>query len=225
MNRLAILLVGLLAAGLATAIVTINRDGVPEGECVAGKCLVVVDDDGASALGVLSEDRRIPSWRWSLCTLVVRHEATAGSVGYVAKFAVATGEVFFLDGALGTLRACEGDLGGGRAVIDLNPPAYAWATPHDGAVPIPFGDRGELTTLDDYSTAAAQVARDGRGDPVQGRFCVFATPPGPAMRPEDGRHCGVKIGDTFAWGAHRAEIVRIVPPASRVAGWIEVALR
>jgi hypothetical protein len=38
-------------------------------------------------------------------------------------------------------------------------------------------------------------------------------------------HCRVQIGDTFAWGSHRAESVRIVPPAPLVAGWIEVVLR
>jgi hypothetical protein len=45
------------------------------------------------------------------------------------------------------------------------------------------------------------------------------------MPAEDHLHCGVQIGDTFAWGSHRAEIVRIVPPAPLVARWIEAVLR
>jgi hypothetical protein len=155
----------------------------------------------------------------TMCRIVVRRPGSSSAVGFHGATLARTGEVTILDGALGKLQRCSGDPGHEHAVVLLDPMEYAWAIPAKGNLFIPFDETGE-TTLADGWFARARIDFDENGRSQPGHSCVVF---GQHSHGEDIR-CDVHVGDSFGWGPHRAEIVRIISPGFPFTGWMEVSL-
>jgi hypothetical protein len=204
---------------LAALVVLVRRD-VVESDCPTGTCIVVEGDDDTSRLGVTNVGHVTANGYSSVCRLVVRRPDGPSGVGFRGATVASPGYLTILDGAVGRVRKCSGDPQRARAVIDLNPAAYAWAIPEPGHVFVPFDDEWG-TMLPDYSFAEAMVGHDGSGRRIEGSYCIVTGHHGGATDTQ----CDVHVGDSFPWGSRRAEIVRIIAPEFPFTGWMEVALR
>jgi hypothetical protein len=196
------------------------RHDATDDACRGGTCITIEDDDGESALGVSDVGHMTVNGLRSLCRLVVRRPASLSVAGFEGVTVASPEDVTILDGALGKVQRCSTHGGHMRAVILLNPASYAWAVPDRGNVFIPFS-RDEESTLGGDSSARAIVDSDANGSRLGGHYCIVYWQHGTTQKVQ----CDVHIGDTFPWGAHRGEIVRIVPPSLAFTGWMEVALR
>jgi hypothetical protein len=173
---------------LATLVVLVWRD-VRDVGCAAGRCIVVEDDDETSPLGVQNVGHVTANGYASICRVVVRRRA---GVWFSGATVPSTGDVTILDGALGRIRRCTGELEHTRAIIDLNPDDYAWAIPGEGNVFVPF-DSNDVATLEDGASARAVIEEDADGAHLEDRYCVVLATRGERA---DAR-CGVRIGNAF----------------------------
>jgi hypothetical protein len=212
----------MLAGGLLAALLAFNGVRTPKDECSTGTCIVVEGDAEGAALTVVDVGSATLTQHYARCRLGVNRPDGPGGIGFKASTSPSTGEITILDGALGKVLRCENEDGRVRAVLQLNPPEYAWAVPAPGHVFVPFDDDTWGARLPDFSFARARAKDlDPRGVPVEGSgYCITSGYTGATTT-----RCDVQVGDTFRWGTHDAAIVRIVEPRSPFAGWIEVALR
>jgi hypothetical protein len=98
------------------------------------------------------------------------------------------------------------------ALLLMNPPGYASLAPPETHVLLPLGG-AHWTELDDGPSAHAELEGGA------------ASPDRVDLRLSDGTWLGgMRPGDAFDWGPHRAQIVRVVRPRHRMAGWVEVTL-
>jgi hypothetical protein len=208
--RLGELLCAVCALGACKA-----RSDVADDACVAGRCITLEDDDGASPIGVsdVGHIMNDGSYRY-VCRFVVRRPAgRASGSGFTGGIVGREDDVVILDGALGKVRSCHHN----AAVLELNPSAYLWAIPDKDHVFIPF-DNIEDTMLEDGAYARANLEREGND--LRGRVCITIGQRGVGQDSQ----CGFHVGDSFAWGSHSAEIVRLVEPHGPLVGWVEVAV-
>jgi hypothetical protein len=157
------------------------------------------------------------------CEVTLRHNRPGDGepVCYFASIWVAPGEVFPLGTRAAKAVDCWIDPPPRWSSLTYapGPPGFeSLAPPRLENVVIAFtGD----TVLDGEARAVAQLDPPFAGDPSPATVSVRVTQPSkPAAV-----HRGLAAGDTFAWGAHEARIVRIVEPTSPVIGWVEVTLK
>jgi hypothetical protein len=131
------------------------------------------------------------------------------------------GGIFALPDGMVRLALCEGATMHGRmmpplGVLELDPPiSLAWAALGEGNVIIPLG--GDATLDQEFrATATLEPESDA------GLASVTVNLTGPSPLPAV--HRRLHRGDVFAWGKTQAKIVRIIEPASKLVGWIEIAL-
>jgi hypothetical protein len=210
----------MITAVLLAAVVVINRHRAPEDGCASGRCVVVEDDDGHRALGVRDHGHLTANGYHPVCQIVVRRPGASEQAAFEALTIPSSDGIIIVDGAVAKVRRCSLQDSGPRAVLELNPAAYAWAIPDQGDVFIPF-DHNPAAWLDDGAHARAVIEQDASGSSEEGRYCVVS---GASGDPGEVR-CGLHVGDNFDWGSRRARIVRIIAPISPFAGWIEVALQ
>jgi hypothetical protein len=195
------------------------------GECDAGACVTVEDDDGVRALGVRDHAFGTNGGHVPACLVIARHPGGGGAVGYETTILAFQRDIVPLDGAVAKVQRCyqQYDETRGRdhtrLVLLMSPTAFASEAPARGHVVIPF--EGTQTRLDDGAVAGAELERGPAGREIPGSLCIRRSSPGVA---ED-LLCNLRPGDIFAWGAHHAEIVRVVPHDRPLVGWVEVALK
>jgi hypothetical protein len=196
-----------------------GRPDAADDACVADRCVTLEDDDGMSPIGVsdVGHVMNDGSYRYA-CRFVVRRAGGRGSgLAFTGAIIGEEDDVVILDGALGKVRHCHRDAWHTIAVLELNPSAYLWAIPDKGHVFIPF-DNVEDTVLEDGAYARARLQREGSD--LQGRICITQGQLGVGQDFQ----CGFHVGDSFTWGSHRAEIVRLVEPHGPIVGWVEASV-
>lgn len=220
---------------LAFAAVTLvacrsRRDAFDEhlmAECQAGTCTTVDESNAAGAAFDVHADWRGTNGGHVLaCELVARHPSEDAGAGYRLTRSLFTGDVFPFGDAIAKVARCSEDDdprgGNPRAhlVLTVNPTAYASLAPAKGNVVVPFTMHVDDLVLDGGLTARARLDRDtsDRPSPDSVTLVVFAPAAGETV------YRAFHVGAHFTWGPHQAEIVRIVPPATSVTGWVEVAL-
>jgi hypothetical protein len=133
---------------------------------------------------------------------------------------VRVGRVFPSNGLATTVVRCfdiHWQIHSPTAKVPLATDRLAWAKLQDGDVFVPF--HGDATL--DYEWTATAALSDEDGAPPRATVSIrrgdaSSTPYGP-----------LAVGDAFAWGDHRASIVRIVLPQPVMLGaigWVEVRL-
>jgi hypothetical protein len=137
------------------------------------------------------------------------------------------GQIFPLPDGLTTTHDCHGV----REVAGHStPPAASLVLDPDSSLPpiapgngfIPL--RGEATLDGDlYASAHVEQSAPTHGEPLSVSIGIKPSRQAGSAFP------GLRAGDTFAWGDHRATVVRIVVSANVIAGkiergWVEVSL-
>lgn len=241
-----------VGAGLVVALSALTACRSPEdsreqeldrkllGECDAGRCVEVNDDDRRAPLGV--DVRRHPLGAgdfWSrpqhvvVCNILERPTATPG-VRMITP--VSPGDVLVLDGRVAKVEHCDKeyeDAGSGfdhsKAVLLVDPSAYAWLVPDPKHLFVPLDYA--FATLDDICIAI-RPPRPGPDTPslesVSLDVWLGGYDCGHDPRYDVGHkdaHPTLRAGETFAWGTHTAEVIRIVNDQPPLRGWIELDVR
>jgi hypothetical protein len=195
-------------------------------ECEGRTCVTVEQSgDPHAAFDVEAEYRSTMHDVYTQCRVTMRRPTASPTPGMKYTPLVEQGEVFPMDGAIAKVQRCytEHDVRYGddraRLVYLVSPPGYESLAPGAGNVIVPFEE--DQLALAGGLSGRADRERDGRDFLVSDRVTLIID------SPETGEdvHNGLRVGDTFRWGAREARVVRIVTPHPWVIGWVEVAFR
>jgi len=217
-----------------------RRDARLMAECKTATCITVEDNDPTRALGVASTTRMAGSLRESwldfgkgphqvrFCSLVARVGGSAA--GLAVEMGVDPGDLIVLDDGVAKVQRCFDKLdladhtSHSSAVLLLNPREYTWFAPTKGHLFIPLHGSA---SLDGLLAIPVPPDRSYELGPLLDSVAIDIQPAGATAVPPPHvpSYPGLRPGDTFVWGMHSAEVVRILNRAGPLIGWVEVVLR